>query len=360
LPFLEASLIESGTRGKQAILEVIRLSPNISEFEMAHLLGKSVEEAYGNLIVIRRLQDYEKLDSVRMLKDHLVARNDEILRLLFYALWVYHADMRLMYQALQSENSSVAVEMVETSIRGDNLPYILPLIDDMPIDEKIEKGRKLFNLISRDHVERLLALLAYSDDRVTRMLSVLVMSDLMPNPALVPVVESRLEDDDLFVRQVAEYASAKAAGRESHMPEALDLINNLKEFALFEGLGTRELHAVASITKLEKLSVGDILLRAGEENPSIYLVKSGRITIWGNYGQPDQKEIRVVEKGGYLNFVPMFDGLPPSNTTVVSEAAEVFVIPQSQFHEIMRVYPHIGINLLRIAATMFRRLEISA
>ena len=41
LPFLEASLVESSLRGKQAILEVIRLSPVISDFEMAHLLGRN-------------------------------------------------------------------------------------------------------------------------------------------------------------------------------------------------------------------------------------------------------------------------------------------------------------------------------
>ena len=164
LPFLETRLMESSLRGKQAILEVIRLSPVISDFEMAHLLGRTVEEAYTNLMVIRRLQGLEKHESVQMLKQYLLARNEEILSLLFYGLWVYHADMRLMYQALKSENASVAIEMVETSIRGQNLPYLLPLIDDLPLDEKIEKGRKLFNLVSRDEPERLLTFLSQSGD----------------------------------------------------------------------------------------------------------------------------------------------------------------------------------------------------
>ena len=126
-------------------------------------------------MVIRRLQGLENHASVQMLKQHLLARNEEILSLLFYALWVYHADMRLMYQALKSENASVAIEMVETSIRGQNLPYLLPLIDDLPLDEKIEKGRKLFNLVSRDEPERLLTFLSHSEDPVTRMLSLYVI-----------------------------------------------------------------------------------------------------------------------------------------------------------------------------------------
>lgn len=360
LPFLEASLLDASPRGKQAILEIMRLNPRVSEFEMTHLFGRYVEEAYGNLIVIRRLQGLEQHAGVQMLKQHLLARNDEILSLLFYALWVYHADMRLMYQALKSENASVAIEMVETSIRGHNLPYLVPLIDDLPLDEKIEKGRKLFHLVSRDQLERLLALLAHSDDRVTRMLTVYAMSDLLPNPALIPLIEARVEDEDPFVRQIAEYASAKAMVREADMPEIIDIINKLKTFTLFEGLGTRELHAVASIAKPEKYQPGDIVIRAGEENPSIYLVLSGKISTYQNYQTAEQKEWRVTEANGYLNFVPMFAHEPPLNTSVVTQDAEVLVLPQSQFHEIMRVYPQIGLNLLKMAAKMFRQMGFSA
>jgi HEAT repeat protein len=360
LPFLEASLVNTSPRAQQAILEIMRLNPNISEFEMSHLFRQYVEEAYGDLIVVRRLQGLEKHKSVEMLKQHLLARNDEILSLLFYALWVYHADMRLMYQALKSENASVAVEMVETSLRGQNVPYLLPLIDDLPLDEKIEKGRKMFHLVAKDQLERVLALLAYSHDPVTRLLTVYAMSDLVPNDALIPLIESHLDDEDPFVRQVAEYASAKATGREVEMPEIIDNIEKVSAFTLFEGLGTRELHAVASITKTEKYKAGDTLIRAGEENPSIYLVISGKIVTYQNYQTPEQKEWRTTEANGYLNFVPMFASEPPMNTSVVTEDAEVLVLPQSQFHEIMRVYPQIGLNLLKMSAKMFRQMGFSA
>jgi len=360
LPSLETSLLEASPRGKQAILEVIRLSPNISDFEMAHLLGRSVEEAYGNLIVIRRLQGLEQHPSVQMLNQHLLARNEEILGLLFYGLWVYHADMRLMYQALKSENASVAIEMVETSIRGQNLPYLIPLIDDLPLDEKIQKGRKLFNLVSRDDVELLLTEVAHSEDRFTRMLAVYVMGDLLPNPAFIPVIESRLEDEDPFVRQVAEYAAAKAMGKEAQMPDIIDVINKLKMFSLFQGLGNRELHAIASVAKPEQLHVGDIIIRSGEDNPSIYLVLSGKIVIYQDYETPQQKELRTAEADGYLNFVPMFTNLPPANTSVVIEDTEVLVLPQSQLHEIMRVYPQIGLNMLKLAAMIFRQMGYTA
>ena len=90
------------------------------------------------------------------------------------------------------------------------------------------------------------------------------------------------------------------------MPEIIEIINKLKTFALFEGLGTRELHALATITREQEFKPQDIVIRAGEENHSIYLVLSGRITIFHDYGTPDQKELRIAEAGGYLNFIPAF------------------------------------------------------
>jgi ATP/ADP translocase len=360
LPFLESCLLESSLRGKQAILEVIRLSPNIGDFEMAHLLGRSVEEAYGNLMVIRRLQGLENYASVQMLKEHLLARNEEILSLLFYALWVYHADMRLMYQSLKSENASVAIEMVETSIRGQNLPYLLPLIDDLPLDEKIEKGRKLFNLVSRDEPERLLTFLSHSEDPLTRMLSLYVISDMMPNVAFIPVIESLLEDEDEFVRQVAEFAQGGETNKEGKVPAIIEIINKLKTFALFEGLGIRELHAIATITREQTFKPQDIVIRAGEENHSIYLVLSGQIATYHDYGTADQKEVRKGDAGGYLNFVPAFLHQPALNTSIAVVDTNVLVLPQSQFHEIMRVYPQIGLNLLGLAARVLRSMGVTA
>jgi CRP/FNR family transcriptional regulator len=144
------------------------------------------------------------------------------------------------------------------------------------------------------------------------------------------------------------------------MPEIIDVINKLKTFPLFEGLGTRELNAVASISKPAKLDKGEIVLRAGEDNPSIYLILSGQITIYQGYGTAEQKELRTAEASGYLNFVPMFTNLPPANTSVVTQDANILVLPQSQLHEIMRVYPQIGLNLLKMAALIFRQMGFTA
>ena len=66
--FLEASILDASPRGKQAILEIMRLSSRISDFEIRHLFGKQIEEAYANLIVVRRLQGLEQRPGTQMLE----------------------------------------------------------------------------------------------------------------------------------------------------------------------------------------------------------------------------------------------------------------------------------------------------
>ena len=36
------------------------------------------------------------------------------------------------------------------------------------------------------------------------------------------------------------------------------------------------------------------------------------------------------------------------------------VLPQSQFHEMMRIYPQIGLNLLGLAANLLRSMGVTA
>jgi hypothetical protein len=354
VPYLEISLIDSPPRTKQGILEVMRLA-DIKDFELIPFLGKQLAQAYGNLIAVRRLQELDGTQSTEMLSRHLLAVNEEILSLIFYALWVYHADMRLMYQALKSETASIAVELVENSIQKELATYVIPLIEDIPLGEKIEKGRKLFPLVRNDTVDRLLTILADAEDPITRMLALFVIGDQMPRRSFVPIIEARLEDESPFVREIAQYALARSMNEVAPMPDVIERINKLKNFTIFEGMGVRELHAIASVVNVEKFKPGDVMIREGEQNSSIYLVVSGKVTIFGGYGTPEQTEKVTIGEGSFLGELSLFTQMPPNATCVAAEDAEAYVLRHHQFQEIMKVYPQIGINLCRFFTMKLRQ-----
>ncbi len=354
LPFLEASLVEAPPRTKQGILEVIRLA-GLKEFEMIPFLGKELEQAYANLVAIRRLDAMASNESVELLKQHLIELNEETLSLIFYALWVSVADMRLMYLALKSETASIAVELVENSISREMSPYLIPLIEDVPLSEKIEKGKAVFPLIRKETDERVLTYLVGSDDPLARMLALLVIAEIQDGNSYVPIIESRLNDRFAYVRELADYAMKRSMNEVVDMPDVISKINTLKDFGIFEGMGIRELHAIASVVNVETFKPGDIMIREGEENSSIYLVVTGKITIFQGYGTEHQKEKVTIGSGSFLGELSLFTRLPPNATCVAAEDTEAFVLRHHQFQEIMRVYPQIGINLCRFFTMKLRQ-----
>ncbi len=358
LPFLEVSLAGASPRVKQGLLEVIRLS-GVTQFELVPFLGNELPRAYNNLIAHRQLEsmDGSKGTGLRLLKDHLREQHEETLSLIFYALWVQYADMRLMYAALKSENASIAVELVETSLDSRMTRYLLPLIEDIPLDEKIRKGRDLFPLVRNETEARLLNYLIGSDDPITRMLALFVVGEQYRKPNYVPSVQKRLEDEFRFVSEIADYAMRRINGEELPMPDVMEKINKLKGFTIFEGMGIRELHAIASVLTVEHLEPKDIMIREGEENSSIYLIMTGKIKIFKGYGTREQAEKVTVGPGAFLGELSLFTRMPPNATCIAEEPAEAYVLRHSQFQEIMRVYPQIGINLCRFFTMKLRQIS---
>lgn len=354
LPFLEVSLIESKTRSKHAILEVIRLS-GLKNFEMIPFLGKELALAYSNLVAIHALNSMPETPTVAMMKKYLEEDNDETLSLIFYALWVSHADMRLMYQALQTETASLAIELVENSVQREIVPFLIPLIEELPLIEKIERGRRLFPLIRKETHQRVLTFLASSEDPVKRFIAIIVIAETFPEKSFIPVLESQLNDDSNEVREAAAYALRRVNNEVANMPEIVDKINNLKTFSIFEGMGVRELHAIASVVNVETFSPGDVLIREQEENSSIYLIVSGDITIYKGYGTPDQVEKITIGAGSFMGELSLFTRMAPNATCVAATQTEVYVLRHQQFQGIMRIYPQIGINLCRFFTVKLRQ-----
>jgi len=353
LPFLEVSLIDAPSRTRRGILEVIRLA-GLRDFEMIPFLGKELALAYSNLIAIRLLQGMEKNISVELLHRHLIELNEEKLGLIFQALWVYHADMRLMYEALKSETAALAVEMVESSINKEIIPYLIPLIEDAPLDEKIEKGKKLFPLIRNASPDRVFTFLVSSEDPVTRMLTLFLIGENLAGGQYIPIIKTRLNDQYAYVSEIADFALKRSLNEVVPMPDVTERIQKLKSFDIFEGMGVRELHAIASVVNVEHFEPGDILIREGEENSSIYLIISGSVRIYKDYGTEKQIEKVVVGEGAFIGELSLFTRMPPNATCVAATSTDAYVLKHHQFQEIMRIYPQIGINLCRFFTMKLR------
>ena len=84
------------------------------------------------------------------------------------------------------------------------------------------------------------------------------------------------------------------------MPDIIELVNKLKSFAIFEGMGVRELHAIGTVISLEQFLRGDVIIKEGEDNSSIYLVVSGIISIYSGYGTDEEVQKAKIGAGSFL------------------------------------------------------------
>jgi HEAT repeat protein/ATP/ADP translocase len=344
LAFLESALMSGTYRSRRGILEVLRLS-GLREFEITPFLGLHLTEAYNNLIAMETLAKMSPSHGLTMLRKYLEEKNREILSLVFHALWVEHADMRLMFEALTTTEASLAVELVETAVDKNLSKFLIPLIDAIPVEEKIDRGCKVLPLMRVRNPERMLTWLAGSRDTTTRMLAAYVIGDYPAKADLYPTLENLQNDPDDNVRHTALYAVKRFSNEVIDMPEVIETLDKLKDFIIFDGMGIRELQAIATITTRERFEEEEIIIAAGDENFSLHLLLTGRVRIYTGYGTPEEAVQMSIGPGGFMGELRLFTEVPDRTTCIALEPVEVLVIARNHFQEIMRIYPQIGMNL---------------
>ena len=344
LAFLESALMGGSYRSRRGILEVLRIS-GLKELEVTPFMGLHLTEAYNNLIAMETLAKMVPSPGVDMLRAYLEEKNQEILSLVFHALWVGHADMSLMYEALKTTEASLAVELVETTVDNALSKYLIPLIDAIPAAEKIEKGCKVLLLTRARNPERIVTWLAGSSDPTTRMLAAYAIGESSAKTVFYPTLEVLKDDTDESVRQTAQYAAKQCINEVADMPEVIEQLNKLKNFIIFDGMGIRELQAIAAIATLEKFRAEEVVISDSEDDFSLYLLLKGRIRIYKDYGTPGAQIERTIGPGGFMGEIRLFTGVADSTTAIAVEPSEALVIGRNHFQEIMRIYPQIGMNL---------------
>ncbi|MGD9817808.1 MAG: cyclic nucleotide-binding domain-containing protein [Desulfomonilaceae bacterium] len=334
-------------RGKQGILEVIRLSYSITEFENTALFRKLITEGYTNLIYIRRIQALKNVPSAKMLTKHIEENNEEILRLIFYGLWISHSDVSLMYDAIKTDKAAIAVELMESTVRRDLVPYLIPLLEDIPIDRKIEIGRSMLLLPREDTITRSLTLLAQAEDPLTRLLAVMAIGEFGLDDAMIPVLEARLFDEHPGVIHAARTVLNDSSFEKKNIINPAELIETFRIFPIFEGLTRRELYALATIAEIRNFGAEETILHEGSESCPIHLIYSGTVNVHNNYGANKQTQQVSLGPGFLVGFVDMFTNLPLETTSVAAKPTQTFLFPRAEFQEIIRLYPQIAANMCK-------------
>jgi CRP/FNR family transcriptional regulator, cyclic AMP receptor protein len=132
-------------------------------------------------------------------------------------------------------------------------------------------------------------------------------------------------------------------------PTQSDWTNVLGALPLFSRLSKRQLRALAKHAKVVDYSPGEVMVQAGEQGDSFYLMLEGRARVLG--------KSRVLRSGDFFGEMALVDGGPRSATISATSAVRVMTLPRRAFLRALKQDPQIGLTIMETLAGRVRRLE---
>ena len=132
----------------------------------------------------------------------------------------------------------------------------------------------------------------------------------------------------------------------------------LKQVPYFSDLSLEELGLIAGVAEEETISDEDILLKRGEPQSAMYVIVEGNIELTSVSAAGWEGTIGVLGPGDVCGVTSALDGSP---STVTAQSllgdARVLKLSGDDVSRLVRLYPEIGIGLLRASFARIRLLE---
>ncbi|MEF2245408.1 MULTISPECIES: cyclic nucleotide-binding domain-containing protein [unclassified Paenibacillus] len=139
---------------------------------------------------------------------------------------------------------------------------------------------------------------------------------------------------------------------------ALDKITFLKQVPLFQNISIEELGRIASIAREKVFPDGELLLQQGQQGQLLTIIMSGHVELSGINEAGLEGTISVLGELQTIGETSLFDDQPSSiDAQVIFGEAKVLQIESKEMTKLVRLYPEIGVGLLRAMSMRLRTLE---
>jgi ATP:ADP antiporter, AAA family len=277
---------------------------------------------HTNLFVRERLpQDFLL---ARALEEKIRRTVDRIYRLLALIYpWQDISAARWTMDHGESRARASAMEYLDNLLSGVLRKQLMPILEELPLDEKVRRGNVLLRTRPRDAEETLLNLINDEDPVISATAIDLVRERKMWS--LAPDLEHVLAFRDVRDWYVFEAASwALAAYR---LPEqryrslwleplpAVELANRLRQIPLFASLSVDELFRFAAAGRQVRYEQGRQLYQEGTTPDALQFLIDGRVAV------EDREEARTLAAPVALAFEEVLEGIPMRESVRTTEAA---------------------------------------
>jgi ATP/ADP translocase/HEAT repeat protein len=359
IPHLLHSLSEAPLHLREAILRLL------SELEMpeGEILGpvkSEMEAAYGLVAEQATLDSLEESPARQFLLDALRTDLAARIRAIFRLLQVtgLGRELDLVERGLRSADrrkQAVAVEGMENVIHRDLGRLLVPLVEEVPLRERLVAGTKAFGAAPLP-LEEVVKRYFDSNDSVLKIGACALVEERGENHRWSETLRR------LALEGPPEVASqARALVEEEVMVDALTTLDKvlfLRKVELFKTLDVRALTAIAIISEECSVAAGETICHEGEEGDAMFCVVTGTVEVLKE--RPDGRFLELAKVGPpeVLGEMALFEGEPRSATLRANEQTTILSIDRASFEDIMHEYPQIGISASRILSRRLRKAGV--
>ncbi|HJO39078.1 MAG: Npt1/Npt2 family nucleotide transporter [Vicinamibacterales bacterium] len=180
-----------------------------------------------------------------------------------------------------------AFEYLENLLSANLRKFLMPILDELPLDEEVRRGNVLLKTRPRDEEETLLHLINHDDEIVSACAISLV--EKRKQWSLAPDLEHVLahrRPDDWFVFEAASWALAaqslpgdrRRSLWQKPLP-AVELVARLRETSVLAAVPVEELFGVVSASRQVKHGAGQVIFQAGVVPDSLQVLLDGTVAV---------------------------------------------------------------------------------
>lgn len=338
------------------------------------------------LSVLNSLPDGESCSLLRAAITDLIHQDRDRIFLLLSFIYDAHAmlDSRNNLEHPSADRRAYAIEIVDSTISRELIPYVLPLLDDIGF---AEQERRL-NQVNRQAVaarsvnQHLSEIIRGDQHRVTNWLvacAVFAAANLKARECLDPIIGAVTKYPDSLIRHTAVWAmslidpvayrqhirgmltedlSLQSAVRLLEQREQgtaqmlldIEKLLILKTVPIFAEAPDHVLAQVIGILEEQEFPAGETIFDKGDLGTCMYVIVNGKVRV-----HDGDRELVILGERQVFGELALLDPEPRSASVTAIEPTLVFRISQAAIYELMANHIEIARGIMRVLCRRIRQ-----